>query len=282
MLSFKLIFAALLSLNLVTAAAAASNLYDVINAVRAGSETCAVTKPLQPLQPQAALERAARELAHGNPLEPSLAAAQYRASQSKVFSIRGEGAGAQATALLARTNHCAQLQDALMTEVGIYHDARQIWVVLAAPFAPSAGASNAEAGRRVLELVNAARAVPRHCGDKAAAAAPPLRWNDTLGRVSLAHSEDMARNSYFSHTARDGSSPAQRVERAGYRYRTTGENIAAGGRMQAEDAVAGWIKSPGHCINLMNPAYTEMGVAHAANANSKMGVYWTQVFGTPR
>ncbi len=92
----------------------------------------------------------------------------------------------------------------------------------------------------------------------------------------------MARNNYFSHSDRDGSNPAQRVERAGYRHRATGENIAAGGQMKAEDAVAGWIKSPGHCANLMNPAYSEMGVAFAVNPRSEMGVYWTQAFGAPR
>ena len=88
-------------------------------------------------------------------------------------------------------------------------------------------------------------------------------------------------SSDLSHDGRDGSTPAQRVTRAGYRYRTTGENIAAG-QMDPEEAVAGWIKSPPHCENLMNPVYTEMGVAYAINRASDMGVYWAQTFGTPR
>src|ERR1019366_7617806 len=79
----------------------------------------------------------------------------------------------------------------------------------------------------------------------------------------------------------DGSDPAQRVERAGYKYRSTGENIAAG-QVKAEDAVATWIKSPEHCANLMNPAFTEMGAAFAVDSKSEMGVYWTQEFGPPR
>ena len=49
-----------------------------------------------------------------------------------------------------------------------------------------------------------------------------------------------------------------------------------------EDAVAGWIKSPPHCANLMSQAYREMGVAFAVNAKSKMSVYWAQEFGAPR
>ena len=103
-----------------------------------------------------------------------------------------------------------------------------------------------------------------------------------LTEVSRLHSEDMAHNNYFSHSGRDGSTLSQRVERAGYRYRANGENIAAEGQMNAKHAVAGWIKSPAHCANLMNPAYTDMGVAYAVNTSSEMGVYWTQVFGTPR
>ena len=168
-----------------------------------------------------------------------------------------------------------------MAEVGYYLDERQVWVVLAAPFAPAVAMPARAAGKRVLELVNQARAVPRQCGDKALAAAPPVRWNETLAKASLVHAEDMARNNYFSHSGRDGSNPAQRVERAGYRYRATGENIAAG-QSTPEDAVAGWIKSPPHCANLMSALFVEMGVAFAIDASSEMGVYWAQAFGTPR
>jgi uncharacterized protein YkwD len=137
------------------------------------------------------------------------------------------------------------------------------------------------AGQRVLDLVNQARATPRYCGNRAFNAARPVRWNDSLAKASRLHAEDMARYNYFSHRGRDGSDPAQRVERAGYNYRATGENIAAG-QPKPEDAVAGWIKSPPHCTNLMNPAFTEMGIAFAVDPRSELGVYWSQAFGTPR
>jgi len=91
----------------------------------------------------------------------------------------------------------------------------------------------------------------------------------------------MARHNYFSHSGRDGSNPWDRIERAGYKWRSSGENIAAGQR-NAEEAVAGWIKSPGHCANLMDPGFTEMGAAVAVNSRSEMGRYWAQEFGTPR
>ena len=261
--------------------AAASDLYAVINRLRAGEGNCAVAEQLPPLKPQAALERVARDLSRGDKLQQSLKAVGYRATRSSALSISGDGVGARAAGMLAKQSYCQQLQDAAMTEVGIYLDARQVWIVMAAPFAPSVGMSEQAAGQRVLDLVNQARATPRYCGNTAFNAARPLRWNDSLAEASRLHAEDMARYNYFSHSGRDGSNPAQRVERAGYRYRATGENIAAGWQMKPEDAVAGWIKSPGHCANLMNPAFTEMGVAFAVDPRSEMGVYWTQTFGTP-
>jgi uncharacterized protein YkwD len=249
--------------------------------VREVRARCAFAQKLPPLKPQPALERVARDLSQGDKLGQSLKEVGYQASRASAFSIKGDSVGAHATGMLAKQGSCQELQNAAMTEVGVYLDARQVWIVLAAPFAPSVGASGQAAGQRILDLINQARATPRYCGTTAFNAARPVHWNDSLAEASRLHSEDMARYNYFSHSGRDGSDPAQRVERAGYRYRTTGENIA-GGQLKPEDAVAGWIKSPEHCANLMNPAFTEMGAAFAVDPRSEMGVYWTQAFGTPR
>jgi len=220
-------------------------------------------------------------MALGGDLQQSLHASGYRAQNSRALNITGAAVGVQAAAILARQTYCTALQHAQLTEVGVYLDARQLWVVMAAPFAPAVAMSGAAAGRRVLDLVNQARATPRSCGRQAYPAARPVRWNETLAEAARLHSEDMARNNYFSHGGRDGSNPGQRVERVGYRYRATGENIA-GGQRTPEETVAGWIGSAGHCANLMNPAFTEMGAAFATDARSEYGVYWTQAFGAPR
>ena len=75
---------------------------------------------------------------------------------------------------------------------------------------------------------------------------------------------------------------ADRATAAGYRWVRVGENIASGQRT-VEDAVASWLDSPGHCANIMNPAFTEMGAAYAINPQSRnRTAYWTQVFGAPR
>ncbi len=262
-------------------ASAAGDPYLMINRLRTGAGNCAVGEHLHPLKRRAALERVARDLSQGGKLEQSLSEAGYRSTRSRVLSVRGNRVDARAEGLLVERGYCTLLQDAAITEIGIYMDAGQVWIVLAAPFAPPVGAAAQEAGQRVLELVNQARASPRRCGDTAFKAARPVRWSDALAEASRLHAEDMARYNFFSHRGRDGSDPAQRVERAGYLYRRTGENIAAG-QMKPEDAVAGWIKSPGHCAILMNAAFSEMGAAFAVDRRSDMGVYWTQAFGARR
>jgi uncharacterized protein YkwD len=85
----------------------------------------------------------------------------------------------------------------------------------------------------------------------------------------------------MAHTGRDGSTPAQRITRGGYRWSEVGENLASG-VMTAEDAVRGWLGSPEHCANLMDPLYRHMGVGFAVNAHDQRGVYWAMEFGTPR
>jgi uncharacterized protein YkwD len=90
----------------------------------------------------------------------------------------------------------------------------------------------------------------------------------------------MAGRGTLSHTGGDGSTHAERATRAGYRWRVVGENIAAG-QPTPEQVVAGWLKSAAHCTNLMDPEFSEMGVAYAAAPRDARGIYWVQLFGAP-
>src|SRR5262249_54156569 len=103
----------------------------------------------------------------------------------------------------------------------------------------------------------------------------------TLERAAIEHSHDMASHDYMDHTGRDGSLPSDRVTRAGYKWQTVGENLASG-IVTPEEVVNGWVGSPHHCENLMSPQFTQMVVAYAVNTSSRGGIYWTQLFGTPR
>lgn len=134
----------------------------------------------------------------------------------------------------------------------------------------------------VLRLVNERRAAGATCGSRGTfAATTALNWNTALTTAAYGHSRDMADNNYFSHTSRDGRTFDQRITAAGYRWSRAGENIAAG-YTSAQSVVNGWMASEGHCANLMNPNFRDMGLACARNAGSRYGWYWTQNLGTPR
>ncbi|MGB3614225.1 MAG: CAP domain-containing protein [Elainellaceae cyanobacterium] len=111
----------------------------------------------------------------------------------------------------------------------------------------------------------------------------PLTANDELNATAEAHSKDMAEQDYFSHTGKDGSKPWDRAETFGYEANSMGENIAAGQRTP-EQVVQGWLDSPGHRANILNPSYTELGVGYHLLENDTGSVnyqrYWTQVFGS--
>ena len=240
--------------------------------------------PAKALRENARLSNAAARIASGSKLDGALQAADYRATRAAQITLRGYS-GAAALAQGAMAASCSEMSQDELSEVGFYQRGTQTWLVLAAPFAPpgaaQAGDVQAQVQAQVLALVNEARARPRRCGSESFGAARPLRFNAALQGVSAAHAADMARHSYFEHTGRDGSRVSDRASRAGYPWRAIGENIAAG-QTTADIAVQGWLKSPGHCANIMSPDFSEMGAAFAVNSKSSAGIYWVQVFGNAR
>jgi len=157
--------------------------------------------------------------------------------------------------------------------------------ILSSSTAPAADAlvardSNATVRARVVELVNAARSHGRKCGRERYPAAPPLNVSRDLNDAAADHARDMARRKYFEHRGRDGSQPRDRVLRAGYKSRLTGENIALGPE-SAEEVVAGWLDSPGHCANIMDARFQDIGVG-VATGRGRGQIYWVQNFGLPR
>ncbi len=127
-----------------------------------------------------------------------------------------------------------------------------------------------------LTRINQHRAAGASCGVHGDfAAAGSVRWNDALAAAAAAHSLDMAALNYFSHTSNDGRSAADRVDAAGYAWSTLGENIAAG-QLGIDAVVDAWMRSDGHCANLMNPAFDAIGLACVPGARgSSYATYWT-------
>jgi uncharacterized protein YkwD len=60
-----------------------------------------------------------------------------------------------------------------------------------------------------------------------------------------------------------------------------GENIAYGPK-SADEVVQGWLDSPGHCENIMDPRFAEMGIAFAAGHSSLRGLFWVQLLVAPK
>ncbi|TMR21557.1 CAP domain-containing protein [Nonomuraea turkmeniaca] len=101
----------------------------------------------------------------------------------------------------------------------------------------------------------------------------PLIHDRKLHLAAERHSADMAANNYFDHDSRDGRTFDRRIRAAGYAFTRAGENIAKG-QPTAAAVVRAWLNSPGHRANIMNCAFTHIGVGHNAK-----GPTWTQDFG---
>ncbi len=126
------------------------------------------------------------------------------------------------------------------------------------------------------------RATGATCGTQRLGAAAPLLAQAQLTQAAQTHAADMARRQFFSHTGSDGSSIGTRLTAAGYAWSRAAENIAAG-YASVGAVVQGWVQSPGHCANLMDPALSELGLACVAGpAGSAYSNYWTLTLARPR
>ena len=139
--------------------------------------------------------------------------------------------------------------------------------------------ADAQLEQDVLTIVNQRRAEGANCGSMGNfGPASPLTMNGRLRCAARSHSSDMVARDYFSHNSPEGDGPAVRIAAAEYQWSTWGENIA-GGSPDAAGTMQQWMDSDGHCANIMNPAFEEIGVGYVEGG--QYGHTWTQVFGTP-
>jgi uncharacterized protein YkwD len=117
-----------------------------------------------------------------------------------------------------------------------------------------------------------------------------LRPNADLARSAQRHSLDMVAANYFDHTSPSGETPLARIKASTYLTRRSaylvGENIALATMQLATPAaiVAGWMHSPGHRANILNPDFRDSGIGIVAHAPTKYsagqpGATYTQQFG---
>lgn len=128
-------------------------------------------------------------------------------------------------------------------------------------------AADAVAERQMFELVN---------DERASAGLSRLEWDDRLVPVARAHSEEMFRLKYFSHTSPVVGSPFDRLKAAGITYTRAGENLAYA--QSVTIAHRGLMESEGHRENILRPEFTRMGIGVvSAGAYGRM---FTQMFVT--
>lgn len=226
------------------------------------------------------LAAAARLIAQGLPAQEALRGSGYRAT--RLFQAHLDGHRSPDGVLRTMAGrYCQQLTDAGLKDAGLHRRGRAWWIVLAAPFEPPPASAAAEVAREVLVHSNEARSRGQRCGDRFFAASGPLRQDARLAAAASTHARDMAAHGFLEHEGSDGSDPGERATRAGYRWRSVAENVAAG-QATARQVVQEWLRSPVHCAALMGPEFTDMGVAYAVDMKSAAGIYWSQKLARPQ
>ncbi|ORX95119.1 SCP-domain-containing protein [Basidiobolus meristosporus CBS 931.73] len=142
----------------------------------------------------------------------------------------------------------------------------QAMLIFAAPISlpqspAQTGAGNGDV-KAMLRLVNKQRRLNGQA---------PLRLDNRLIRAAQKHTDYQARVDQMTHDE-PGRPMSSRVSETGFKWSAVGENVAKGyGSIEA--VMVGWMNSPGHRSNILNPSYTHLGSGYSANGN-----YWTQNF----
>jgi uncharacterized protein YkwD len=138
------------------------------------------------------------------------------------------------------------------------------------PLRPSEG----ELEDRVFEAINQ---------ERGRQGLPPLQRAGDLSAVARKHSRDMMARNYFAHQSPEGDDLRGRFARSGIgHWRVIAENIAynSGYSDPVSVAVEGWMQSPGHRRNILDPRLQESGIGVAVDRTGR--TYFTQVFATRR
>lgn len=121
---------------------------------------------------------------------------------------------------------------------------------------------------RMLDSVNALRS---------ASGLQTLELSAELTAAAATHSRDMSIQNRPWHFGSDGSSPIDRVARAGYAGTMLGENISETFESDVE-TLAAWMSEPATRDVIMNPDARFMGIAWFQEPGGK--IWWTQIFGS--
>ncbi|WP_373185666.1 CAP domain-containing protein [Halopseudomonas sp.] len=256
-----------------------TELVSLINEYRDSPAQCQGQEMLGtgPLAPNPKLAKV--DLSSGE-WQAALAQAGYQASAAQFVQLSGPADAEQAMEMI-RNKFCYVLRGGQYAEIGVSRSDNKWQIVLASPLVDRElmGRDWMDVGQGVLAEVNMARREARTCGDQEFGAANPLTWDARLARAAMEHSDYMASNAVLTHSGPGGEQVDERVGMTGYEWRKLGENVAVG-QSSPKQVVNAWLHSPGHCANIMNPEFTDMGAAFETHPDSS--IYWTQVLGSQR
>jgi len=126
--------------------------------------------------------------------------------------------------------------------------------------------------QQLLQAVNAVRAQARVCGARSWPAVPALQWDERLASSAQLFAQELAQRDSLSHEGKAARSLRERLRASAYSARMAGENLAAG-LETLQDTVDQWLSSPGHCENLMQADFADMGLA-CASGPGRYQTYW--------
>lgn len=104
---------------------------------------------------------------------------------------------------------------------------------------------------------------------------PALSWSNALAGIARNHGADMIQRGYYDHVDPEGRGPDYRADAAGISYYLISENIAAG-NVSPEVIFDGWMASPDHRYNILDPEVDQVGIGVVLGGG--MGIYWVQCF----
>jgi len=109
-----------------------------------------------------------------------------------------------------------------------------------------------------------------------------LNINQLLMEAAEAKLNDMFQKQYFAHISPEGDDAGIILKEIGYDYLVVGENLARGYFKDSKDLVDGWMKSPDHRENILNPKFREIGVAQREGKfQGKEQYLAVQIFASP-
>jgi hypothetical protein len=104
-----------------------------------------------------------------------------------------------------------------------------------------------------------------------------LTMDPSLNQAAAWMAADAAASGSLSHTDSSGRTVGTRLQNCDVSFTTAGENIAAG-YTTAQQVFSGWQTSSGHNANMLNAAFTRIGIARVQSSSGQVGWVWVTDF----